>query len=89
MAIIIKISGEHEAIEPANGKAFTLQELQNVVGGYIELIPIHSGDYADMLLIVNEEGLLKPNPQLNEEASKIAGRRIVGQVIIVDKKQIK
>ena len=39
-------------------------------------------------MIVNEEGLLKSNPQLNKEASKIVKQRIVGQVIIIDKEQI-
>ena len=39
-------------------------------------------------MIVDEEGLLKANPEINKEASRIAGQRIVGQVIIIDKDQI-
>ena len=41
-----------------------------------------------MLMIVDEEGRVKANPQLNEEASEIANQQIVGQVIIIDKEQI-
>ncbi|MBI9060251.1 MAG: hypothetical protein JEZ01_20965 [Labilibaculum sp.] len=89
MATLIKINGKKENIESANGKAFTLEELQKAVNGYIQLIPINSGKYAGKLMIIDEEGLLKSNPKLNEVASEIADRRIVGQVLIIDKTQIK
>jgi len=84
MATIIKITGEIENIEPSNGKMFTLKELQKAVNGYIQIVPVDS----DKLMVVDEEGLLKPNPQLNIEASKIAGQQIVGQVIIINRDQI-
>ncbi len=89
MAIIIKISGEIiNNIEPKNGKTFSLEELQKAVNGYIQIISISKGKYAGKLMVVDEEGLLKPNPQLNEKASQIAGQPIVGQVIIIDKNHI-
>jgi hypothetical protein len=87
MATIIKISGEKENIEPENGKTFSLKELQEAVGGYIQLVSINDGEYAGKLMICDEEGLLKAN-QLNEEATRIAGQQIVGQVIIIEKNQI-
>ena len=84
MATIITITGKKENIEPVNGKVFTLQELQRAVNGYIQIVPINE----NKLMIVDEEGLLKPYPHINIEASRIAGQRIVGQVVIIDRDQI-
>ena len=89
MATIIKINGEKENIQPSNGKVFTLEELQKAVNGYIQLVPIKEGEYVGKLMIVDEEGLLKATPQLNKEASKIVSQPIVGQVLIIDRDQIK
>ena len=88
MATIIKITGEHENIEPSNSSVFTLEELQKAVGGYIETVSVTTGDYAGKLMIVDEEGKLKEDAQVNKEASRIAKQRIVGQVIIIDREQI-
>lgn len=56
----------------------TLEEAQNFVGGYIEIIYLKDGSQ----MIVNEEGRLFMLPQ-NKEASLIAGRCIVGNVLIL------
>ena len=88
MAVIIKTTGQTENIEPANGSVFTLKELQHAVGGYIQIVSITTGEHSGKLLIVDEEGLIKPNPILNKEASKIADQQIVGQVILIDRNQI-
>ncbi len=88
MAVIIKINGDTETIEPENGKSFSLKELQDAVGGYIQTLPIHTGEYGGKILIVDEEGLLKKDPQINVTASQIVGQGIVGQVLIINKKQI-
>jgi translation initiation factor 6 (eIF-6) len=88
MAIIIKTNGETEHIEPANSSVFNLKELQKAVGGYIQIVSITTGEYSGRLMIVNEEGLIKPNPQVNKEASRIACQSIVGQVIVIDRDQI-
>ena len=88
MAIIIKTNGETENIEPSNGSVFTLEELQRIVKGYVELVPITNGEHSGRVMVVDEEGKLKADAQLNDEASRIAGQRIVGQVIIIDKEQI-
>ena len=88
MALIIKTDGEKEDIESANGKVFTLAELQKAVGGYVQIVQITTGEHSGKLMVVDEEGLLKPDPILNIEASKIAGQHIVGQVIIISKDQI-
>lgn len=67
MARIIKATGELEKIEPGNHSDFQLEELQKIVGGYIEIINLFNGK----ILVVNEEGKLKGLEQ-NEIATTIA-----------------
>lgn len=81
--ILIKSSGEMEWRFPKNGKAFTLEELQGFVGGYIELVRMEG--QIDMFL--NEEGLLQElpyNPIASVLASQGTGHQmnIVGDVIM-------
>lgn len=40
-----------QCVEPANKKEYTLEELQRIVGGYIEII-----DLGERYLVVNEDG---------------------------------
>jgi len=88
MAIILKINGTNEDVNPSNGNVFTLEELQKVVGGYIQIVPITAGEHSGKLMVVDEEGKLKADAQLNEEASRIAGQQIIGQIIIINREQI-
>lgn len=67
-----------------NIKKFNLELLQKLVGGFIEVVDMGSGN----LLIVNEEGLLKKLP-VNEIASKLAGYTIVGDALLTNKKEFK
>ena len=56
----------------------SLEEAQEAVGGFVEVIPVERGQ-----LLVNEEGLilqLSPNPT----ASQIAGRPIVGNALLLE-----
>ena len=62
----------------------TLEEAQNLVGGYVERIALEGGD----VLLVNEEGRLT-NLELNTEASKLVGIPIVGDVVVVKKEVLK
>lgn len=74
---IIHPDGRIETREPA-GKKWTLEELQAAIGGgYIErlLFPGHNSNVA----IFDEEGQLK-GQALNPEASRLAGRPLVGIV---------
>jgi hypothetical protein len=52
--------------------------MQEIVGGYIEVVYLWEGDQ----MIVNEEGLLQ-KLDINREASRIAQKLIVGDVIIL------
>ena len=51
----------HEKIEifPTNSEYFTLDELQKIVGGMIEIVPSNNPDYS---IILNEEGKLLDLP---------------------------
>jgi hypothetical protein len=59
-------------------KKLTLEEMQEFVGGLIELVYLKNGDH----LIINEEGILLELPQ-NHEASEIAGQIILGNALIL------
>ena len=45
-------------ITPANGIYFTLEEMQENVGGLIQIIPLDGEGHEDRLLVVHEEGKL-------------------------------
>jgi hypothetical protein len=62
----------------------TLKQMQNLVGGYIEIVHIS----AEEMLIVNEEGLLFGLP-FNSEASELAGITILGDAILTTRKEMK
>jgi hypothetical protein len=71
--------GSSTVIVPANGKHYTLDELQGFVGGLIELVP---GPRTGQLGIANEEGLCLGLDH-NFEASKIFGTTLVGPVAVI------
>lgn len=93
MAIIIKTTGETIEVKPKNGTDFQLEELQEVVGGYIQILPIYrTGE----VMVVNEEGRLEHLPW-NGKATTYAKQNnaifpndyIVGNVLVCEQKQIK
>lgn len=51
-------------VQPKNGKAFTLEEAQAMVGGYIEVVHLKDND----ILVCDEEGRLK-DKERNEIAT--------------------
>lgn len=54
MAVWIQQSGERKIVAPKDGKTFSLEELQEYVGGYIERV-LEDG----RMLWMDEEGKLK------------------------------
>lgn len=90
MAILIKPNGKEQKVSPAHGKTFTLEELQEYVGGYIEALYLRN----DKIMFVDEDGKLKNYP-INQKATDIAQGQtwiapwdmIVGTVIITDKNE--
>lgn len=87
MATIIKANGSTQDIEPKNGSDFQLEELQKIVGGYIEILYLNDG----RLMVCNEEGKLNRLPY-NEKATRLFGLSydyVVGDVLVCDNNQIK
>lgn len=67
-----------------NDKMPTLEKLQELVGGYIEIVL--SIDMKKQI-VVDEEGLLK-GKEFNEEASRIAGQKLLGDVVVLSDKAL-
>lgn len=81
----IKATGEAIEIFPL-GKKWKPEEITKCVGGYFEII--HRTNLPPgKIMLVNEDGLLMKLPE-NLKASLIAGRLIVGDVLIVNAKEI-
>lgn len=90
-ATLIKTDGTQVAVAPGHGDKFTLEELQDFVGGYIEL----AYKDEDMLIICNEEGKLHGLPinvvattLWHEKASWSYGDYLVGDVLVCDAKMV-
>lgn len=86
MATYIKSSGVACEVKPDNGNKFSLARLQELVGGYIEAVPVGKGHY----VICDEEGKLKNKP-LNIPATVMFGRDFdpfVGDVLVCKKTEI-
>lgn len=64
-------------VQPANGRDFTLVELQHYVGGDIELLELPE----NRIMVLNEESKLIGNPQRNHRASE--------QVVFVTLREVK
>ena len=75
-----------EDVEPENGTDFTLDELQEFVGGYIEIVHLHDGK----IMVVNEEGRLLNLPP-NWMATDLHGlpELIVGNALVCEDSQVK
>lgn len=90
MAHIIKTNGEVVEVQPKNGTDFQLDELQAIVGGYIEVVGIHYGQ----LIVCDEEGKLKGKGRNNKATDfyrlrLLTNDFLVGDVLICDQEQIK
>lgn len=90
MAKIYKVNGEILDIEPKNGSDFSLEELQGIVHGYIEVLHLNDNE----IMVLNEEGKCK-NLGINIMATSLilcAGYRydfIVGDVLVCKSDELK
>ena len=83
--VILHVNGSVSEFRP-KAKDFTLGELQTAVGGYIEIVAVNP--WNDVVLVVDEEGPFKKK-RCNELASEIAGLYIVGDVVLMERKNLK
>jgi hypothetical protein len=74
MALILYPDGTSKEVHPANGDHFELEELTQIVGGMIQMIPLSDG----RIMTLNEEG--RPDAEAgvaglprNEQATALAG----------------
>ncbi len=90
MAQIIKTNGAVIETKPKNGTDFQLDELQSIVGGYIEVVSLRDG----RLIVCDEEGKLK-GKERNNKATDILhsvfhnNDFMVGDVLVCNEDQIK
>lgn len=87
-ACIVKTDGSITELKPLNGTDFTLEEMQGVVGGYIEVVGTMD---ESRVMVLNEEGKLKKLP-LNSKATAIYPNLadiIVGDVLVCKRGMIK
>lgn len=85
MALLVTTAGTQRAfaLPTAGTIRQRLSPVQEAIGGFIEVVPM-SGDRA---LLCDEDGLLKKRP-LNEVASQLAGRPIVGDALVCDANEL-
>jgi len=73
--IIIEPNGTRKQFKPAGSK-ITLEEMQSIVGGYVEKVKTPHGD-----MLVNEDGRMQ-KLQPNYVAATIAHTLVVGTVLL-------
>ena len=88
--VIVTPEGTVTIFPPDNGKHYTLEELQEAVGGYIQLLPIPDGQSPKRVVVMNEEGRLHGLPR-NDIASQAFGSDalIVGTVVVCPSRMIR
>ena len=76
-----------------DGDSMKLETLQKLVGGPIEPVPaLLSAEWArekdvdGILLLVNEEGLMKERPLTNQRASEMTAAELVGPAVVAAKR---
>jgi hypothetical protein len=69
MSFVIEVNNKYRTVRP-RGKYWSLEELQDLVGGYLERIPKKTKVHMRMEVYVNEEGLLHRLPK------NVAGTRV-------------
>lgn len=86
MATLIKVDGSQKDVFPENKEnGFTLKELYGLLE--CEMIEIATTFQDGKMLVVDEEGLLKPEPVVNPVASMLVGDYIVGNAIVVSQEE--
>lgn len=78
MATVFEVDGSRRDVHPATPPSFTLEELQALVGGPIELVTT----YDDNVFFINEEGKLRGLPYNAQATVYLAHRLLPGDYIV-------
>jgi hypothetical protein len=78
MAYLLNEDNRMEPLPPENGRYFTVEELQEIVGGDFKIVDLESGEKA----VISENQELW-DKRLNTLASMMAGKSFTGNVLIV------
>lgn len=86
MAVLISPRGNKEKVIPKDGMAFTIQELQDYVDGYIDVLPV-----GENYLVFDVDGPEK-DKLYNEAATELAlkhnpewGRFVSGNAVVCER----
>jgi hypothetical protein len=88
-AKIYKADGSIIDVKPNNGTDFSLEELQEIVGGFIEIVSLMDNE----IMLINEEGKLIDLP-FNETATQMYQEvdgfydYIAGDVLVCDSNMV-
>ena len=87
--IIYKANGEVIKTYPKNGTYYTLEELKEIVGGYIEIVRLNKKE----IMVINEEGKLNNLPYNDNATLRFRFFKtndfIVGDVLVCDTNRIR
>lgn len=79
-ATIFFADGSRRQITPADGRYFSLDEMQKIVGGCIQILPLNG----EMMLVVNEDGKnLAPPLPVNPVVTLLTRNLIADDDLIV------
>jgi hypothetical protein len=70
-----------EECPPADGKRYTLEECQKMVGGFFQIVCLEE----KYIVLADEDGLSKRLPR-NEFASYLYSKHLVGNVAVINRK---
>jgi len=92
MATLSTTTGAVVDVHPKHRTAFTLAEAQALVDGYLELMPrpLWATDEAFWrahVVLVDEDGRLKPTAQVNPGASLRCEQRLFGSVLVLTEQE--
>ena len=82
MAYLLRADGTITEVQPANGDCFTNDEIESLVGGYFEPVPM----VTDGIMLIDDEGKLKNKPLNTQATERYLYRRsdfIVGDALVV------
>lgn len=90
MGTLIKADGTVQSVSPSSGKKFTLEEMQEYVGGDIQMVTLPK----NKAMILNENGKLMGLPVNDAATIMLRVERntndfCVGDVLVIDRKEMK